>query len=262
MLSLAFSALLLLAAPPIPLPQEPPAETETTQVADERPEIKVLFEKLDVHLKAKGEEDDQAIAVLDSLTQEFPKSGPKDRAAIVDKVADCFSVKRIKEIQEGVPDDRLFMAAAVALGTMAPESVKPLSTLINHKDHRKNLRLQSQLALALGKTKSPDSLKTLLSLLKHKDAELQAAGAEALGHFAQAPLETRKDIFEELLKTLMAQKAKKDDVTDLEAQDRWNMISGPIMATMQKLTGVNESNPEVWQSWWNDNKKKDWDAKG
>ena len=261
MLSFAFSALLVLAAPPTPVLQDPPAE-EKTQVADERPEIQVLFEKLDVHLKAKGEEDDQAIAVLDSLTQEFPKSGPKDRAAIVEKVAHCFTVKRTKEVQEGVPDDRLFQAGAVALGTMGPESVKPLTTLIGHKDHRKNLRLQTQLALALGKTKSPDGLKTLLSLLKHKDAELQAAGAEALGQFAQADLEVRKNIFEELLKALMAQKAKKDDVTDLEAQDRWNMISGPIMATMQKLTGVNESDPQVWQSWWNDNKKKDWDTKG
>lgn len=256
MLTLTLPALLALATG---LRQDPAADAP---IVDERPELKAHFETLATHLKARGAEDDKAIAILDTLAQEFPKSGPKDRAAIVKEVAECFDVKRPKELQEGVPDDRLYQAAAASLGLMGPESVKPLVGLIGDKNHRKNLRLQTNLALSLGKTKSPDGLKTLLALLENKDAEMQAAGAEALGNFAQADLDTRKKIFEELLKILMGQKTKKDDPADFEAMDRWNMISGPFIATMQKVTGLAETDPDLWQRWWNDNKKKDWGAKG
>jgi hypothetical protein len=239
----------------------PPAQEEAAQVADERPEVKALLDELETHVKEKGEKDPEAIGVLDKLVTEFPASGPKDRAAIVAAVADCFDVKRTKELEEGVPDDRLYQGAAVALGTMGPESVKPLVALIGDKTHRKNMRLQQALALSLGKTKSPEALKTLLGLMKHKDAPMQAAGADALAHYNDAPLETRKEIFEELLKTMMDQRARTDNVTDQEAQERWNVISGPILQTLQRLTGHAETDPVQWQSWWNDNKKKDWDEK-
>lgn len=257
------STLALLLAPVSAARPLPPAamQEDPAPIVDERPEVKTQLEELATELKAKGEKDPEAIGVLDKLVQEFPASGPKDRAAIVDAVTKCFDVKRTKELEEGVPDDRIYQAAAVALGTMGPESVKPLSALIGDKNHRKNLRLQQALALSLGKTKSPEGLKTLLGLLKHKDAPMQAAGADALANFHEAPLETRKEIFEELLKTMMDQKAKKDDVTNQEAQERWNTISGPILQTLQKLTGHAETDPDQWLRWWNDNKKKDWAEK-
>lgn len=248
-------------APALRLPTPPPQQEEA-QITDERPEVKALLDELAGHVKAKGEKDPQAIEVLDKLVQEFPHSGPKDRAAIVKGVDACFDAKRTKEREEGVPDNRLYLAAAVTLGTMGPESAKPLSALIGDKNHRKDSQLQQTLTLSLGKTKSPDGLKTLLGLLKHKDAPMQAAGAEALANFADAPLDTRKTIFEELLRTMMDQKTKKDtDVTNQEALERWNTISGPILESLQKLTGHGESDPEMWQRWWNDNKKKDWGPK-
>ena len=254
------ATLLLLALAPAPLPrlQEP---TEKSQLADERPEVKALLDELGGHVKARGEKDSEAIAVVDKLTQEFPNCGPKDRAAVVKTLSDCFDVKRPKELEPDVPDDRLYKAAATALSVMGPESVKPLIAQIGSKEHRKNSSLQQMLALSLGKTKSVEGLKPLLMLLKHKDAPMQAAGAQALANFLDAPLDTRKTVFEELLKTMMDQKARKDNVTDLEAQERWNVISGPIIETLQKVTGHGETDPELWQRWWNDNKKKEWGSK-
>jgi len=252
----------LLCPPPAPaVSLQETGQEAGTQGVDERPEVKASLEALANHIKAKGLEDPKAIEVMDQLVLEFPASGPKDRAAIVKQLADCFDVKRTKEREEGVPDDRLFVAAAGALGTMAPESVKPLIALLGDKNHRKNLRLQQSLAQSLGRTKDPEALKPLLSLLKHKDAVMQAAGAEALANFSDAALETRKVIFEALLNTMMDQKAKKDNVTDLEAQERWNIISGPILSTLQKLSAHGETDPDLWLRWWNDNKKKDWGAK-
>jgi hypothetical protein len=233
------------------------APFQDTPVVDERPELKGLLDELGGHLKARGEKDPEAIGVIDKLVQEFPNCGPKDRAAVVKALAGCFG----EELEEGVPDDRIYRASAVALGTMGPESAKPLMALIGDKAHRKNLSLQQTLALSLGKTKNVEGLKTLLGLLKHKDAPMQASGAEALANFFDSPVETRKAVFEELLKTLMDQKAKKDNVTDLEAQERWNTISGPILETLQKISGHGETDPDQWLRWWNDNKRKDWGAK-
>jgi hypothetical protein len=257
-LSALFLALVPLPAPApcLSLPQE------DEQIVDERPEVKALLDELDSNVKAKGEKDAEAIAAIDKLVQEFPNSGPKDRLAIVKALDDCFGVKRTKELEEGVPDDRLYQAAAVSLGEMGPESVKPLTALIGDKSHRKNQALQIKLTLSLGKTKSPEAVKTLMGLLKHKDAPMQAAGAEALASFSDAPEGTRKLAFEELLRTMMDQKTKKDtNPSDQEAQERWNIISGPIIETLQKLTGLGESDPDKWQRWWNDNKKKSWEAK-
>ena len=160
---------------------------EGQKAVDERPEVKALVDEIDPLLKAKGEKDKEAIEVLDKLVQEFPNCGPKDRLAIVKVCSDCFDLKRTKELEEGVPDDRLYRAAAVSMGLMGPESVKPLMALIGDKSHRKNQGLQIALTQSLGKTKSPDAVKTLTSLLKHKDAPMQAAGAEALAYYSDAP---------------------------------------------------------------------------
>jgi HEAT repeat protein len=253
---------LLLSFLPAPAPALCPQDPGDAPIVDERPEVKALLDSLATLIKARGEKDPEAIGEIDKLVQEFPASGPKDRAAIVGQLADCFDAKRPKELEEGVPDDRLYIAAATALGTMGPESVKVLAALIGDKAHRKNSRLQQTIALSLGKTKSPEGVKTLMALLKHKDAPMQAAGADALAFYFDAPEATRKEIFELLLNTMMDQKSKKDTApNDLEAQDRWNVISGPIIATLQKLTGHGETDPDLWLRWWNDNKKKDWGTK-
>lgn len=260
---MSLPALLFLALACLPGPAPRPPQDEQQQAADERPEVKALLDELGTHVKAKGEKDTEAIAVLDKLLLEFPGSGPKDRLAIVKSLGDCFDVKRNKELEEGVIDDRLYQAAAAALGEMGPESAKPIMALIGDKTHRKNQGLQVRLTLSLGKTRHPDAVKTLLSLLKHKDAPMQAAGAEALAYYSDAPEATRKLVFEELLRTMMDQMTRKDtNPTDQEAQERWNVISGPIIETLQKLTGLGTSDPNEWQRWWNDNKKKNWEKAG
>ncbi len=251
-------SLLLLSAPTFLLGRA----QEVEPPPDERPEIQAKLAELAEHVKERGKADDQALTVIDALTQEFTQSGPKDRAAIVKAIEACFKANR-KELQPGVPDDKLYYAAATALGQMQPESVKPLTELLGHKAHRSNLRLQARIALSLGDTKDARALDPLLALLEHKDKEMQVAGAKALASYEGADLATRKQIFEECLRTLMDQKTKKDnDPSDVEALERWNAISGPIVTTLQRLSGQNETEPEAWQRWWNKNKKAEWNATG
>ncbi len=261
--------LLSLLAPPSPAPAPPAppppsaARQDEEALTDERPEVAQLILTLGGHVKERGEQDVEAIGVVDELYREFAKSGPKDRAAVVEALADCFEAKRTAELEPEVPDDRLYMACAVALRDMGPESVKPLIALIGDKTHKKNLRLQRQIVLSLGKTKDPAGVKVLLDLLKHPESQMQAAGAEALGEYSEADEKTRKKIVEDVIKVMMDQKTKVDTAPeDTEAAERWNTISGPMIASLQKVAGHDERVPEEWMRWWNKNKKADWGQPG
>lgn len=234
-------------------------DDEEEEFPDKRPEIKEMISNLADHAKKRGKEDREAIAIIDQLLQEFPESGPKDRKSIVTGLDKCFKEKR-QETEDGVPDNQLYMASALALGRMGPESVKPLIGWIGHKSHRKDLVLQRQLILSLGRTKDEDAVKPLTKLMKDDKPLIQAAAAEALGEFDGAELKVRKEIFEELLKTMMAVRSIVDqNPAEIIERERWNTISPSINTSLQRLSGIIEQDAHKWQSWWNNNKKRDWD---
>ena len=235
------------------------AQTPNTN-PDNRPEIKEQLEKLSTLIGQRGKQDIEAIAVLDTLVQEFEKSGIKDRQAIVKAIDNCFSVKR-QETEEGVRDNKLYIASAVCLRTMGPESAPVLIKWIGQKDHRKDLALQAKLITSLGKTHDEAGRKVIVKLLVDKSPAVQAAAAEALGEFTEADQKVRKECVEELITTaLMPAKGMIDVQSPTQSdRDRWDTISAPIITSLQRLTRHNESDPQKWQAWWNDNKKKDWD---
>lgn len=227
---------------------------------DNRVEIKDATDKLAGHIGKRGKEDTEAIAVIDTLVQEFEKSGPKDRALIAKTLDKCFEQKR-QESAEGVRDNKLFMAAAVSLRTMGPESAPVLMKWIGHKDHRKDLPLQGKLITSLGKTRDEEGRKLLIKLLVDKSPAVIAASAEALGEFTEADQKVRKENVEELIKSaLMPAKGLIDVQSPNQAdKDKWDTISAPIITSLQRLTKHQETDPQKWQAWWNDSKKKDWD---
>jgi len=225
---------------------------------DKRPEVKELLARLKEHASKRGKEDQQAIEVLDELTQEFEQSGLKDRAAIAKDIGKTLKQKR--QEKDGVRDNKLYLASATALGLMGPESVKPLEGWIGHKTHRKDLPLQRILILSLGKTQVEKSIDTLIDLLDNKDAIVQAASAEALANYDGSDHKVRKDCFKEVLQALMSvHNSVKADVNDTIAQQRYDVIAAPMITTLQVLSGHDERQPDNWQRWWNKNKKRNWD---
>jgi hypothetical protein len=237
-------------------PAQDPAATP-----DKRPEVGTLLDKLKGHASKAGKEDRDAVAVIDQLNQEFKKSGPKDKQAIVKGIAKCFEEKRL-EPKEGQPaDNQLNIAAAAALGQMGPESTDSLINWIGHKDLRKDIVVQHRLILSLGQTKDKKGIKTLGLTLENKTPSVVAAAAEALGEFKDSDLATRKDIFENLLKILMSSKNAKDgNINDTIARERYDIVAAPIITSLGKLSKHDERDPDKWQTWWNKNKKGDWDA--
>lgn len=256
------SCVLALAIVPVGSPIWPAADCvqddEKKEVADSRPEIKALLDEIDKHIKERGKKDVEAIAVIDKLLGEFEESGPKDRLSIAGALGGCLKVKR-GEIEEGLPDDRLYRAAAVALGRMAPESVKVLLASLDSKILEDLDKAMREVVLSLGKTKSAEGVKPLIDLLQHKDAWMQAATAEALGMYGLAEEKTRKTIFEAILKVMMGQKNKVDtEPNNIEARERWDAIGPPMIQALTNLTGQDIRDPQEWQRFWNKNKKEAW----
>jgi hypothetical protein len=227
---------------------------------DKRDEVAVMLGQLKSHAGARnGAEDREAIAIMEALVAEFAKSGPKDRKAIVGAVSNTMKQKR-KEDKDGKRDNKLFIAAAQALAQMGPESVKPLTSWIGHKAHKKDLLVQRELILALGMTMDEKSIKTLLDLLKNKDATLQAAASEALGQHSGRDQKVRKEIFEEVLKIVTAaHNLVEQDVTNNIARERYDAIKGSMITTLQIMSGESLREPNQFRTWWNKNKKKNWD---
>lgn len=262
LLALAAAAPAAPTSSPPPAPAAyPPSGQDEPEIPDKRPEVAELIATLGAHVKERGEQDQQAIGVIDKLILEFEKSGPKDRAAIADAASNCLEAKR-KDLSEGVPDTGLFVAAATAMGRMSPESVKLLAKWIGNKK-QKEVVVQRALILSLGRTKDVEGLKPLLGCLDNHQAAIVAAGAEALGDFEGASQETRKEVFGELLKVLMSAKGNMDnDVNDTIARERYDVIAAPLITSLKRLSGHDENQPEAWQSWWNNNKKEDWEKVG
>jgi hypothetical protein len=260
---LLFVLPVLLAAPtqaaPVAPASAPPARSYEEEVPDKRPEVEQLCDELKGHVGKGGAADQEAVAVVDKLLQEYKASGPKDRASIVAALSKNFEAKR-RENEHGVRDNRIYRASAVALGQMGSDATKSILKWIGHKDHKKDVPVQSDLIHSLGKTKDKTAVPELIKLLEHKDAPLVGAAANALGEFADAPQDVRKKAFEGLLKVLMSAKGAKDsNLTDMIAKERYDTIASPILTGLIRLSKHEERDPDKWQNWWNKNKGGNWD---
>ncbi|MFT5052026.1 MAG: HEAT repeat protein [Chlamydiales bacterium] len=234
-------------------------EEEEEEKPDKRDDVKEWLATFKGHVKKRGVEDREAIALIDTMLQAYEGCGPKDRAAIVKGVGKALEAKR-QDTDEGLIDNRLYRAVAVSLGEMGPESVKVLTSWIGDKRHRKDLILQRDLIASLGKTRSEKGMDTLVDLLTHHEATLQAAAADAIASFEDLEEKERKVLFKEVLDALTGAKGATDiNINDTIARERYDTISAAMITTLQRLSGHKERRPSEWQRWWNKNKKKNWD---
>jgi hypothetical protein len=237
------------------------------EAADKRPDLAATLDKLEKHVAKHGTEDTDAITMIGQLGGEFTKSGPHDKTAIVNALGKCIEAPRA-EPKKGEFNNKLAIASADALGQMGPESVPTLIANIGQKNLRKDIQLQRQLLLSLGKTRDKDGIKTLTMNLENKDAPLVAAAAEGMGEFEDAKQDVRKDLFSAAIKALMAGKNAKDAEqagsgatahTNI-ATERYDVISAPLLKTLHRLSKHDESTPELWERWWNKNRQANWES--
>ena len=243
---------------------------------DGREEVATLIVRLGELAEKRDGQAIEALAVIARLSEQFQKSGPGDKREIGRALARLFDTRKPAQ-KKDQPGDPLQLAAAEALGGMGPQSVPALIAAIGQKKLRDDLELQRQLMLALGRTCDKKGIEPLLDNLHNKDDVLIAAAGEALGSYERADQATRKRVFEEVLKTLVAVKSSVDHAEHEQGTaetpqpspqgaafaDRYETIRAPLLGALARLSKHQETEPEAWQRWWNKNKKADWDvAKG
>ena len=256
-IALTCSPALILSGPDCPVARRTGPRTRAPEIVDKRPGDQGAGRQAQgSHIKKRGDEDPQAIEVIDQLYQEFPSCGKKDRKrGSSTPSTTAVKVKR-GESDEGVRDNGLYLAVAVALRDMAPESPRVLMKWIGHKTHRKDIPLQQKLILSLGKTLDEKGRKLLIKTLDDKTPAIQASTAEALGEYENEDQKVRKENFIEMLKILMALKGAVDsDPNDTISRERYDAISAPIITSLQRLSRQKIHDPNEWQRWWNKNKK-------
>ncbi|MDF1798066.1 MAG: HEAT repeat domain-containing protein [Planctomycetota bacterium] len=251
---------LCLAGAPLAAALQPPTPiVQDDEVEDKREVVKELIKTFEGHTKKKGKEDTEAIAVMDTLLQEFEESGPKDRASIVKSFEKTFGLKR-KENEDGSQEARVATAAAICLAKMAPESVPVLAKLSSGKAFKDNEALYRRVLISLGKTEHEDAVDPLLDLVDHKRPVIQGAAIEALANFREQDQKVRKEVVNKVLKVVLPIKSITDqDSEDIVARERYDIVGPPAITTLQNLTDENLRDFVEWQQWWNKNKNRDWD---
>jgi len=237
-----------------------PSLADDDERPDDRPEIAALLENLATRVGLSGRDDPgdrEAVAVIETLAGQWRRSGEHDRKAIVRGLGRVFLAKRRAE-RDGTRKSGLYEAAAKALGKTEDEGAKKLKRWIGNPKHKRDVPLQRELILALGKTRADGAIDTLEDLLSEDEPRLLSAAATALGNFDGAKSKVRKDLFESLLKTMESarENARGGGST---GSALWDALRGPGQGTLARLSGVRQNDPESWRRWWNKNKRSDWD---
>lgn len=249
-------------------------EKEAEQYTDKRAEVANLLDQLDEHLKARGDEDDEALGVIDELVVEFEQSGPKDREDIAEAIGECIAVRR-EELAEDVPDQKLQTHAARSMGALQHWGGAELLKLVEHKELEGKINAQREAILSLGRSQHPKGVKVLLGLLDNAVYAVEGAAAQALGSYKKADEKVRKDIVKSLLKKIVPLFDRIEDEGDYsggaggfggggnqeneEIAKEYRALAAPTMSTLVALTGHTEEDFRGWESWWNDNKRETWD---
>lgn len=245
--------------------QEDQEEDQEEAKPDDREVVAELLDQLSDHSRdRKGEDDATAVGLVDALLQEFPESGPKDRADIVEGVAEVVTFRRQAD-EEGRPREALKIAAATALGRMGPESGDALIGLVDHRSLGDAVTAHGAVLKSLGRVHPEKGVEPLLDMLKSHINELTAAAAIGLAGYREADQKVRKEIFEELLKVIIPLEdalvgGENASAEYAETRERYDAIAAPVRDTLQAMSGSEERDFHALRSWWNDNKKKDWDA--
>lgn len=245
---------LLGAAPAAAAPQDDPP--------DDRPAVEAMLEELAELVKKSSREDPRerrAVGVIQSLGEEWKRSGEGDRDDIVRGLDRVFLAKR-RPNKDGSQATGIYVAAAKALGRAEDDGAKKLVRWIGNRRHKDDVELQSELVLALGKTRSDAAIDTLEDLLDEDVPEVLGATAKAIGEMSGKDQKVRKRLFESLLKTMESaqENARSQDST---AQALWGALNGSGSATLGKLSGTRQNGTVAWRRWWNKNKRASWNGR-
>lgn len=282
------STLLLLA---LPLPAATASTTLSTSllapVLLQDEDMKAKFKEFGKILKEK-EGQPEAIGMIDEFTKAYRvadleyaslalelefepdnekeiklkmKSLGKEKAALAEVVFSCVYHKNRKTVTKD--NLNLWKAATFSLGQMGTDGAEYLWKIF--EDKKKKFGDEPDfLGLVLeqiGYTHAYEEYtEKLVDLLDHHEYLFIAKAAEALAQFQEAPGEFRYEATRAMVKLLAEYyEATITDKEDIEAQEKYRKVGRSMMNALEALTGVSQSQPLDWVSWWNNDGKSEKD---
>ena len=207
--------------------------------------------------------ESEMLASIDKIVAYYQKPEVDDkkvRKALVDAMGKASTVR-----------DTVIVAHVMKqCGNMGTDAVKVILPTLARELKKKvpEDRVYGAALESLGKLHAEDrtSVKALTDLLKNKDDAIVARAAFAIAGYKAASGNTRKTLFEEVLKqsegTYSSSQAQNEN-----AKRKWTIIGDDVMEALNVLAspprpeGQAFENPPAARSWFNDNKKKPWDRR-
>lgn len=219
--------------------------------------------------------DEQAADFVKEFKKNARKLSEGELIQGVDKLAEYYKSPEVeektkKDVLEGIEKACGVREATVIVhvlrtcGDLGEETLKIVLPVVSKEVDAKEPRVEvyEEGLKSLGKIHSENKLaiKILTDLLKHNEPTIVMHAIRALGGYAPASGEVRKELFEEVLKASEGTYSASQG-TDQNAKRKWNVIGDDVKETLTKLSGVAIETPVQARSWFNDNKKKSWDRK-
>jgi len=211
--------------------------------------------------------DQEAVRIVDELVAGLDGMEENDRQAFADALESVFEMKKRKADQDG-----LYRAVVFALGSIGGErSSRFLVKVLEAEPFRRKqwIDLQEVLLESIGRTGDEKQIVFLRRrATTDQEDRIKAAAGQALGHFAGAKLEVKKDIVTALIADYgrIEGDSKGDPGTPTTETRKKTLraIRAPWNATLGKLTGQKLETAKEWQDWWNQHKddKDAWSGAG
>ncbi|MDP6930485.1 MAG: hypothetical protein QF412_12365 [Planctomycetota bacterium] len=215
----------------------------------------------------KATKDQEAIGIIDSFLMEkgyatFAKKEQSDVRKALSSALTSTRVRREPE-QKGV-----FVAAAVALGTMGKDGAKELVKAYKATKFKKKewVSMRAVILKQVGKTKDVTQSKFLLDeATRAPEDPIMVAAGEALGGYQGEPQKIRKDLAKKLIvkygQVYGNAHANLDPADPVRQRFMQTLaaIASPWNTTLGRLTSQDYRTAPEWQKYWNKNKSKNWD---
>jgi hypothetical protein len=214
-------------------------------------------------LPVRGDEVDEGIANLEKALKDKAKPDIKHYVSLLgDKFAGAKppqqkEILRLDGVVLNLPEQELKDAAVEAIARTNVDGVPLLIKELDKKTTEDNAAYMSVCVKALGRLKDPKAgLDRLMKLLKNKSIDVITVATEALANYKDAAFETKKTIFDEILKVYGSISSAANAPRDTTAKAKLTKLGPAADETLRSLSGQQFKGYPDWLKWFNDTGRK------
>ena len=219
---------------------------------------------------AQSEAADEA---MDGLKKAFKEKYPDDQIAFAGKFVECWGDADDKQraaiqklckrgLKSKDRDVRVAFVESVSKQTggkkdkWGTKSTDLLAGILKQKSTEKDLDFMDKVVAGIGTLANKKGVGILTNLLKYKEYAIVAAAARALANYRDAPIKSKKLIFEEVNKIYGGLENSARDPRNATARRRLGVVQSSMELCLDTITGKKIDGAMNYQRWWNNEGKK------